>query len=135
MIRISIKTYNSATRKIQLNPVGDSATAFRIEIDRRRLNRPDQRESIFTQEDVLQLVAETLGWDVERMEFEPEPPKRIQSGTRVVIISHDEDLMPRRRKTFTSSEPFLDWRGVWRVFCVGERKAVKLELVRVDQGA
>lgn len=133
MIRISVKTDNSNTRKIQLTPVADSDNAFRVEVDRRRLNRPDQRESIFTQEDVLQLVAESLGWDVERMEFEPEPPKRIPRGSRVVIISHDEDLMPRRRKTSTVSEPFLDWRGVWRVFCLGEKKAVKLELVEVGR--
>ena len=47
MIRISVKTDNSNTRKIQLHPVGDSDNAFRVEIDRRRINRPDQRESIF----------------------------------------------------------------------------------------
>lgn len=83
-------------------------------------------------DEVAAIVAESLGWDVERMEFEPEPPKRIARGARVVIISHDEDLMPRRRKTSTVSEPFLDWRGVWRVFCLGEKKAVKLDLVTVE---
>ena len=55
-----------------------------------------------------------------------------ETGARVVIISHDEDLMPRRRKSTTVSEPFLDWRGVWRVFCLGEKKAVKLDLVGME---
>ena len=131
MIRISVKTDNSAPVKIKLTE-SHQPEMYRVEIDRRRKNKPGQNESVYSREDILGMVCDALEWDADKLDLDPVPPVSLPRGSRVVIISHDEDLMPRRRKTSTVSEPFLDWRGVWRVFCLGERKAVKLELVTVE---
>ena len=78
------------------------------------------------------MICDALEWDIEKLDVEPVPPLVVPRGARVVAVSLDDDLMPRRRKTFTVSNPFLDWRGVWRVFVLGEEKAVELSKISVD---
>ena len=131
MIRISAKIGNSATRKIKLFPVADNDAMFRVEIDRQRLNKPGQRESVYSREDVLGMICDALKWDFEKLDLDPVPPVRLKKGTRVTAKAYDEDLFPRRIRTSTVSAPFLDWRGVWRVFVLGEDQPVKLADVRV----
>jgi hypothetical protein len=131
MISILVKSDNSAPVKIKLSDSQQPAM-YRVEINRRRQNKAGQRESIYSQEDVLGMICDALEWDIERIDFEPEPPVKIPRGTRVVAVSLDDDLMPRRRKTSTVSKPFLDFRGVWRVFVLGEDKAVELSKVVVE---
>lgn len=133
MYRISVKSDAFPNRKIKLFPIAGNDELFRIELDRRVVKRPGQPESYFTREDALHFIAEVLDWDVDDRNAEPEPPIQLEPNTPVRIKSFDEDFMPRRRKTWTVGRPFLDWRGVWRVFCIGEKKAVKLELVEVGR--
>jgi len=132
MIRVSVKTDNSAPRKIKLSPVADNDATYRVEIDRQRINKPEQRESVYSREDVLGMICDALGWDFEKLDLDPVPPVRIKKGTRVTAKAYDEDLFPRRIKTSTVSLPFLDYRGVWRVFVLGEDQPVKLAEIRVE---
>lgn len=127
MIRISVKTDNSAPRKIKLSPVADNDAMYRVEIDRQRLNKPGQRESVYHREDVLGMVCDFLGWDFEKLDLDPVPPVLVKKGTRVTAKAYDADLFPYRIKTSTVSAPFLDWRGVWRVFVLGEDRPVRLD--------
>jgi hypothetical protein len=131
VIRISVKTDNSTPVKIKLSPVAES-DMYRVEIDRQRANKPAQRESVYSREDVLGMVCDALGWDCDHLTLDPAPPVRIKKGTRVTAKAYDEDLFPRRIRTSTVSLPFLDWRGVWRVFVLGEDQPVKLADVRVE---
>lgn len=131
MIRISAKIGNSAPVKIKLSPVAES-DMYRVEIDRQRLNKPGQRESVYSREDVLGMVCDALGWDYDHLSLDPVPPVRLKKGTRVTAKAYDEDLFPRRIKTSTVSAPFLDWRGVWRVFVLGEDSPVKLDEINPE---
>lgn len=133
MISVSVKIDKILNRKIKAIPVAENDSLFRVEVDRRVLKRPGQPESFFDKEEILELVAEYLGVNEDCAEIEPEPPVSIPCGTPVIIKSYSEDLMPRRRKTWTTSIPFLDFKGVWRVFVVGEKKAVRLEHVEVGK--
>ena len=126
MSRISVKTDNSSPVKIKLSESAESPILYHVEIDRRRQNKPVQRESLYSREDVLGMICDALEWDSESLSMEPEPPVNLPRGTWVTIKSYDDDLMPRRRRTTTTSELFLDFRGVWRVFCLGEKGATKL---------
>lgn len=130
--RISVKTDNSAPVKIKLSQSSESDMLYAVEIDRRRKNKPGQRESVFTREDVIGMICDALEWDADELSTDPTPPVILRRGTRVIAKSYDDDLMPRRRKTSTVSEPFLDYRGTWRVFVLGESKPVKLDEVEVD---
>lgn len=130
MIRISVKTDRISNRKIRLFPVDGGL--FRVELDRRVVKRPGQPESLFAPEEVLELVADLLSWS-QWPESGPTPPRRLPARTRVVVKMFDEARMPRLRKTWTATEPFLDWRGVWRVFVLGERHPVDVRHVEVDQ--
>jgi hypothetical protein len=132
MIRISVKTDNSATRKIKLSPVADSDAMYRVEIDRQRVNKTGQRESVYSREDVLGMVCDELGWDFEQLDLDPVPPLRIKKGARVTAKAYDTDLTPRRIRTWTVSAPFLDWRGVWRIFVMGEDQPVKLAEIKPE---
>ena len=129
MMRVSVKTDNSAPRKIKLFPVAES-DMYRVEIDRQRLNKPGQRESVYSREDVLGMICDAMAWDFEKLDLDPVPPVRIKKGTRVTAKAYDEDLFPRRVKTSTVSAPFLDWRGVWRVFVLGEDRPVRLDEIK-----
>ena len=60
MIRVSVKTCNSAPVKIKLSRSSESDLLYAVEIDRRRQNKPGQRESVFTREDVLGMICEAL---------------------------------------------------------------------------
>ncbi len=131
MIRISVKTDNSATRKIKLSPVAES-DMYRVEIDRQRINKPGQRESVYSREDVLGMVCDALGWDCDHLTLDPVPPLRIKKGTRVTAKAYDENLFPRRVRTSTVSLPFLDLRGVWRVFVLGEDQPVRLDEIKPE---
>jgi len=132
MIRVSVKTDNSAPVKIHLSTVAENDAMFRVEIDRRRINREGWRESTYSREDVLGMICDALGWDFEKLDLDPVPPVRIKKGTRVTAKAYDEDLFPRRIRTSTVSAPFLDWRGVWRVFVLGEDRPVRLDEIVVE---
>lgn len=132
MIRISVKTDNSATRKIKLSPVADNDAMYRVEIDRQRVNKPEQRESVYSREDVLGMVCDALGWDFDKLDLDPVPPMRLKKGTRVTAKAYDADLFPRRIRTSTVSAPFLDFRGVWRVFVLGEDRPVRLDDINAE---
>lgn len=131
MIRISVKSDKISSRKIVLFPSSESAELFRMELDRRVVKRSGQPESLFTSEEVLEIVGEILGWNEANTLAEPQAPVRIACGEPVVVTLYDEELIPKRRKTWTVSEPFLDFRGVWRVFVMNERKPVALKHVEV----
>ena len=128
MIRISVKTDRISNRKIRLFPA--EGGLYRLELDRQVVKRPGQTKSLFTPDEVLELVADLLGW-TESPQNGPTPPRHLPAQTPVVVTLFDEELIPRRRKTWTTSEPFLDWGGVWRVFVIGERKPVALKHVEV----
>lgn len=132
MLRISVKKDNSAPVKINLYPVAENDAQYRVEINRRRLNRAGVRESVYSREDVLGMICDALGWDFEKLDIDPVPPMRLKKGTRVVAKAYDEDLIPRRFKTSTVSTPVLDWRGVWRVFVLGEDRPVRLDEIVVE---
>ena len=129
MISVSVKIDKILNRKIKAIPVAENDSLFRVEVDRRVLKRPGQSESFFDKEEILELVAEHLGVNDDCAEVDPEPPVSIPCGTPVIIKSYSEDLMPRRRKTWTTSIPFLDFRGTWRVFVLGEDQAVELSKI------
>lgn len=128
---ILVKSDNLAPVKIKLSP-SPHPRLYHVEINRRRQNKAGQKGSQYSQEDVLGMICDALEWDIEKLDVEPVPPLVVPRGARVVAVSLDDDLMPRRRKTFTVSNPFLDWRGVWRVFVLGEEKAVELSKISVD---
>lgn len=129
MIRISVKTDRISNRKIKLFP--EEGGLFRLELDRLVVKRPGQSKSLFTPDEVLELVADLLEW-TQWPQNGPTPPRRLPAKTRVVVKVFDDEGMPRRRKTWTTTEPFLNWRGVWQVFVLGERKPVALDYVEVD---
>jgi hypothetical protein len=78
------------------------------------------------------MICDALGWDFEKLDLDPVPPMRLKKGTRVTAKAYDEDLFPRRVKTSTVSAPFLDWRGVWRVFVLGEDQPVRLDEIKPE---
>jgi len=132
MIRISVKTDNSSPVKIILSDALEPLF-FHVEINRKRQNKPGQRESVHSREDVLAMVCDAIGWDAETIGADPVPPFKLPINTPVRYVAFDDDLMPMRRKGFTSSAPFLDHRCEWRVFVMGESKAVKLETMEVGR--
>lgn len=131
MIRISVKIDNILNRKIKAFPSAENSNLYHIEVDRKRVNRAGQTKSLYTIEEVLELVSEYLGCSENEQVVEPEPGKKLPVNTPVIIKAFDEDLMPRRRKTWTKSEPFLDWKGDWRVLVLGESKPVKVDDLEV----
>ena len=131
MTSILVKSNNSAPVKIKLSDPTDSGL-FTVEINRRRQNRPGQKQTLYSRENVVGMICDALGWDAEALDVEPVPPVQIKKGARVTAVAYDEDLFPRRLKTSTVSKPFRDYRGVWRVFVLGEDQAVELEKVVVE---
>jgi hypothetical protein len=131
MTTILVKSDNLAPVKIKLSEPSESGL-YQVEINRRRQNRTGQKQTLYSRENIIGMICDALGWDAEALDVEPVPPVQIRKGARVTATAYDEDLFPRRLKTSTVSKPFLDYRGVWRVFCLGEKKAVKLDLVTVE---
>lgn len=131
MTTILVKSDNFASVKIKLSEPSDSCL-YTVEINRRRQNRPGQKQTLYSRENVVGMICDALSWDAEALDVEPVPPVQIRKGARVTATAYDEDLFPRRIKTSTVSKPFLDYRGVWRVFVLGEDQAVELERVVVE---
>ena len=131
MTSILVKSNNSAPVKIKLSDPTDSGL-FTVEINRRRQNRPGQKQTLYSRENVVGMICDALGWDADALDVEPVPPVQIRKGARVTAVVYDDDLMPRRVKTWAVSAPFLDFRGTWRVFVCGVEKAVELERVVVE---
>lgn len=128
MTTLLVKSDNLAPVKIKLTDSQEPAL-YTVEINRRRQNRTGQKQTLYSREQVLGMVCDALGWDYDALDVEPVPPVQIRKGTRVTATAYDEDLFPRRVKTSTVSKPFLDYRGVWRVFVLGEDKAVELSKI------
>ena len=131
MTAILVKSDNLAPVKIKLSEPTESGL-FQVEINRRRQNRTGQKQTLYSREQVVGMICDALGWDVEALDVEPVPPVKLRRGARVTATAYDEDLFPRRVKTSTVSKPFLDFKGVWRVFVLGEDQAVELSKISVD---
>lgn len=131
MTTILVKSNNFAPVKIKLSEPSESGL-YQIEINRRRQNRTGQKQTLYSREQVVGMICDALGWDAEALDVEPVPPVQIRKGARVTAVVYDDDLMPRRVKTWAVSAPFLDFRGTWRVFVCGVEKAVELEKVVVE---
>ena len=131
MTTILVKNSNFTPVKIKLSDPSESGL-FTVEINRRRQNRTGQKQSLYSREQVVGMICDALGWDAEALDAEPVPPVQIKKGARVTAVVYDDDLMPRRVKTWVVSAPFLDFRGTWRVFVCGVEKAVELERVVVE---
>ena len=131
MTTILVKNSNFTPVKIKLSDPSESGL-YTVEINRRRHNRPGQKQTLYSRENVVGMICDALNWDVEALDVEPVPPVQIRKGARVTAVVYDDDLMPRRVKTWAVSAPFLDFRGTWRVFVCGVEKAVELEKVVVE---
>ena len=131
MTTILVKSDKLAPVKIKLSDPSESGL-FTVEINRRRQNRQGQKQTLYSRENVVGMICDALGWDAEALDVEPVPPVQIRKGARVVAVNYDDDLMPRRMKTWAVSAPFLDFRGTWRVFVCGVEKAVELSKISVD---
>ena len=131
MTSILVKSDNSAPVKIKLSDPSDSGL-YQVEINRRRQNLPGQKQTLYSRENVVGMICDALGWDAEALDVEPVPPIQIRKGARVTAVNYDDDLMPRRVKTWAVSRPFLDFRGTWRIFVCGVDQAVELEKISVD---
>lgn len=131
MTTILVKSNNFAPVKIKLSEPTESGL-YQVEINRRRQNRTGQKQTLYSRENVVGMICDALGWDAEALDVEPVPPVQIRKGARVTAVVYDDDLMPRRVKTWAVSAPFLDFRGTWRVFVCGVEKAVELEKVVME---
>lgn len=131
MTTILVRNDNLVPVKIKLSDPTESGL-FTVEINRRRQNRPGQKQTLYSRENVMGMICDAMGWDAEALDVEPVPPVQIRKGARVTAVNYDDDLMPRRVKTWAVSAPFLDFRGTWRVFVCGVEKAVELERVVVE---
>ena len=131
MTTILVKSDNFTPVKIKLSDPTESGL-YQVEINRRRQNRPGQKQTLYSRENVVGMICDALGWDAEALDVEPVPPVKLRRGARVTATAYDEDLFPRRIKTFTASKPFLDFRGAWKVFVLGVDEAVELERVVVE---
>ena len=128
MTSILVKSGNFTPVKIKLSEPSESGL-YQVEINRRRQNRPGQKQTLYSREQVVGMICDALGWDAEELDVEPVPPVQIRKGARVTATAYDDDLFPRRIKTSTVSKPFLDFKGVWRVFVLGEDQAVELSKI------
>lgn len=131
MTTILVKNSNFTPVKIKLSDPSESGL-FTVEINRRRQNRTGQKQTLYSRENVVGMICDAMGWDAEALDVEPVPPVQIRKGARVTAVVYDDDLMPRRVKTWAVSAPFLDFRGTWRVFVCGVEKAVELEKISLD---
>lgn len=131
MTSLLVRNDNFTPVKIKLSDPSESGL-YTVEINRRRQNRTGQKQTLYSRENVVGMICDALGWDAEELGVEPVPPVQIRKGARVTAVNYDDDLMPRRVKTWAVSAPFLDFRGMWRVFVCGVENAVELEKVVVE---